>query len=197
MHTNISILIQSLKHNIKKKVVRITAQSKQNQLKKLKPLLNLRLYPVAITKHDGQADGKLHGNKTPFLMSTLTYHFYFQTRVSMALNRPLQNRCAELTVLLERATISELHTVFPILIDSIFGPQGSYSWGLRSTTADTNSLDFQTLHHFLSPLGPLFRAIYLLLRDPHVAYEFNVRFLPVGFSSLGFYLEMWRVIFFC
>lgn len=80
----------------------------------------------------------------------------------------------------DRASISELQTFFPILIDNIFGPQSTFNWGLRTTNADVNAQDFQTLQHFLSPFGPLFKVIYTLLRDPLIKYEFSIAYLPVG-----------------
>ncbi|KAJ8934157.1 hypothetical protein NQ314_013539 [Rhamnusium bicolor] len=57
--------------------------------------------------------------------------------VQHALGLPIRTRCAELTVLLDRGTLLELHSFFPILIDNIFGPQGTLSWGLRTTTGNT------------------------------------------------------------
>lgn len=73
----------------------------------------------------------------------------------------------------------ELHNFYPVLIDNIFGPQGTLSWGLRSTT-ETQTEDFRQLQHFLSPMGPMFKLIYTLLKDPNIKYEFCLTYLPVG-----------------
>ncbi|KAL1494759.1 hypothetical protein ABEB36_010305 [Hypothenemus hampei] len=120
----------------------------------------------------------------------------FMTNVHQALNNPIRTRCAELTVLLDRASLLELHNFFPILIENIFGPQGTISWGLRSIT-DGCGEDFRQLHHFLSPCGPLFRLIYILLKDPNIKYEFPLVYLPAKIkefldSSAGnpFYSEL-------
>ncbi|CAG9860561.1 unnamed protein product [Phyllotreta striolata] len=102
----------------------------------------------------------------------------FMAGIRHALNLPLRTRCAELTVLLDRGNLLELHSFFPILIENIFGSQGSISWGLRSTT-ESESEDFRQLHHFLSPCGPVFKLIYTLLKDPNIRYEFPLGCLPL------------------
>lgn len=107
----------------------------------------------------------------------------FMVAVQHALNQPIRTRCAELAVLLDRATLLELHNFFPILIDNIFGPQGTISWGLRTSTEE-NREDLRELHHFLSPCGPLFRLIYILLRDPNIKYEFSLTYLPTKIRQL-------------
>ncbi|XP_066260835.1 sphingomyelin phosphodiesterase 4 isoform X1 [Euwallacea similis] len=123
----------------------------------------------------------------------------FMLSVQQVLKLPIRNRCAELTVLLDRASLLELHNFFPVLIDNIFGPQGTDCWGLRATT-DGNLDDFRQLHHFLSPCGPLFRLIYTLLKDPNIKYEFSLSYLPVKVrqllelpSAYAFYSELMNI----
>ncbi|XP_060529009.1 sphingomyelin phosphodiesterase 4 isoform X2 [Cylas formicarius] len=101
----------------------------------------------------------------------------FMFGIQHALSLPLRRKCAELTVLFDRGTLLELHNIFPVLIDNIFGPQGTVCWWLRTTTEEQLE-DFQQLHHFLSPCGPLFNLIYTLLKDPSIKYEFPLTFLP-------------------
>lgn len=101
----------------------------------------------------------------------------FQACIQHALGLNIRTRCAELTVLLDRASLLELHTFFPVLIDNIFGPQGTVAWGLRTITEDTTG--FRELQHFLSPCGPLFKMIYTLLKDPNIKYEFPLTYMPV------------------
>ncbi|KAG5872702.1 hypothetical protein JTB14_008796 [Gonioctena quinquepunctata] len=101
----------------------------------------------------------------------------FLMRIQHALSLPIRTRCAELTVLLDRASLLELHNFFPVLIDNIFGPQGTLSWGLRTTT-DSQGEDFRQLQHFLSPCGPLFKMMYTLLKDPNIRYDFSLAYLP-------------------
>lgn len=54
------------------------------------------------------------------------------------------------------------------------------SWGIRNISSTNNVKDFEILHHFLGPLGPIFRLIYKLLTDCQVKYEFSVAHLPVS-----------------
>lgn len=82
--------------------------------------------------------------------------------------------------------MKDLHTVFPLLIDNIFGPHGTVCWELRSITANANPQDFQALQHFLSPLGPMFKIIYTLLRDPQLKFEFSLSYLPVSIIIISF-----------
>lgn len=103
--------------------------------------------------------------------------------VKHALNLPVPTRCAELTVLLDRASLLELHNFFPILIDNIFGPQGTVCWDLRTTT-EGKCEDFNQLHHFLSPCGPLFKVVYTLLKDPNIKYDFPLLYLPVRIKHI-------------
>lgn len=65
-------------------------------------------------------------------------------------------------------------------MESIFGTSGGLSWGLRNITPTSHPQDFVTLHHFLGPLGPVFRLIYKLLTDIQVKYEYSVTHLPVS-----------------
>ncbi|KAF5269701.1 hypothetical protein FQA39_LY08624 [Lamprigera yunnana] len=102
----------------------------------------------------------------------------FLSCLTQALNKPIQTRCAELTVLFDRATLKDLHSVFPILIDNMFGPHSSMCWGLRNITNVDQAQDFDALQHFLSPQGPLFKVIYTLLRDPLLKFTFSINFLP-------------------
>lgn len=102
-----------------------------------------------------------------------------------ALTLPIRTRCAELTVLFDRGSTLDLQNFFPLLIDNIFGPQGTVSWGLR-VARDVNE-DFRQLEHFLSPCGPVFKLIYTLLKDPSAKYDFPVMYLPVSNVSTFFF----------
>jgi hypothetical protein len=103
-------------------------------------------------------------------------------RVRRALTLPIRTRCAELTVLFDRGSTLDLQNFFPLLIDNIFGPQGTVSWGLR-VARDVNE-DFRQLEHFLSPCGPVFKLIYTLLKDPSAKYDFPVMYLPIKVQQI-------------
>lgn len=92
----------------------------------------------------------------------------------------MEARCRELTSLLSCGNIRDLQQIFPLLIDSIFGPRGTLCWSLRTVVVDNNTYEYNLLQEFLSPCGPLFKLIYNLLRESHVKYEFSVAFLPVS-----------------
>ncbi|KAJ8917730.1 hypothetical protein NQ315_005179 [Exocentrus adspersus] len=123
----------------------------------------------------------------------------FMFGIQHALGLPIRRRCAELTVLLDRGSLLDLHNFFPVLIDNIFGPHGTLSWDLRTIT-ETQSEDFRQLQHFLSPCGPLFKLIYTLLKDPNIKYDFSLSYLPAKIRQFlehsqghPFYSELIRV----
>lgn len=86
----------------------------------------------------------------------------------------------------DRGSTLDLQNFFPVLIDNIFGPQGTVSWGLR--VARHVNGDFRQLEHFLSPCGPVFKLIYTLLKDPSAKYDFPVMYLPVS----SHFFKMWN-----
>lgn len=86
--------------------------------------------------------------------------------------------------MIDRVSPMEWQNIFPILIDHIFGPQSTLSWGLRITSSSVNEQDFQAMRHFLSPTGPFFKLIYTLLRDPLVKYDFSAMYLPVSIFQI-------------
>ncbi|GJQ83344.1 hypothetical protein Trydic_g18129 [Trypoxylus dichotomus] len=103
----------------------------------------------------------------------------FMNQIYIALTKPIQSRCADLTALFQKGSLRDLQTVFPVLIDNIFGPQGTLSWDLRTITATVKSHDFLALQQFFSPCGPFFQLIYGLLKDSYIKYDFSVAILPM------------------
>ncbi|KRT82729.1 hypothetical protein AMK59_3136, partial [Oryctes borbonicus] len=108
----------------------------------------------------------------------------FMNQVYIALSKPIQSRCADLTILFQKGTLRDLQAVFPVLIDNIFGPQGTLSWDLRTITATVKSHDFHTLQQFFSPCGPFFQLIYGLLKDSYIKYDFSPAFLPMKVKQM-------------
>ncbi|KAK4875253.1 hypothetical protein RN001_011675 [Aquatica leii] len=124
----------------------------------------------------------------------------FLTCFTQALNRPIQTRCAELAVLFDRGSLKDLHSMFPTLIDNIFGPHSSMCWDLRNITNLEHHKEFDVLQHFLSPQGPLFKVIYTLLRDPMLKFNYSLNFLPSkvrasvdGSTVHPFYMDLIQV----
>lgn len=103
--------------------------------------------------------------------------------MSNALLRP-DTRCAELTLLFERATKQDLQTIFPILVDNIFGPHGTFHWNLRKIHAETHTTEYNSIMNFLKPEGVLFKQIYILLHDITIKYDFSLAYLPVSFYNI-------------
>lgn len=98
-------------------------------------------------------------------------------------------------MLFDRGTLKDIQRIFPVIIDSIFGPQGTMSWNLRSITSAKNPSLFQAVHFFLSPIGPLLRLVYLLLNDPTIRYDFNLGLLPVRKNDLALFNIYFITIF--
>ncbi|EDO39314.1 predicted protein [Nematostella vectensis] len=105
----------------------------------------------------------------------------FSKRVQASLQKPLNQKCEEISRLIDDSSIKELHNFFPDLLGSVFGYDGKPDWGLR--TILPNHREFEVLRLFLSPHGPLFRLLDKLQVDGHLKYEFYVRLLPAFDSN--------------
>lgn len=106
-----------------------------------------------------------------------------QKRFNHAMGCPINLRCAELTLMIDKCSSKDLQTLFPSLVENIFGTNGGVSWGIRNITAASPGNEFNTLVHFLGPLGPIFRLIYKILADTQIKYEYSLMHLPVSFSN--------------
>ncbi|XP_053988733.1 sphingomyelin phosphodiesterase 4 [Hylaeus anthracinus] len=105
-------------------------------------------------------------------------------RMQRYLNMPLVQRCKEIATLIEESSTTELHHVFPILIDSLFGTTDNIGWGLHSITFKKNPQEYEMLCNFLNPQGPVFSLCYKLLPDCYLKYNFPVSYLPVKIRSM-------------
>lgn len=112
------------------------------------------------------------------------YFFTFQGRFQAYLCLPLVQRCREIALLIDELSITELHYVFPILIDSLFGITDNVGWGLHSICLKRYPQEYEVLCNFLSPQGPLFSICYKLLPDCYLKYNFPVSYLPVSINEL-------------
>ncbi|CAG9760871.1 unnamed protein product [Ceutorhynchus assimilis] len=101
----------------------------------------------------------------------------FMLQVEQALSLPIGPRCAKLTVLIDRGSLLQLHSLFPVLVDNIFGVTGQLGWELRGITQE-RSMDFDQVRIFLSAGGPLFNLIYMLLSNENTKFDFPIRCLP-------------------
>ncbi|XP_022096197.1 sphingomyelin phosphodiesterase 4-like isoform X2 [Acanthaster planci] len=98
--------------------------------------------------------------------------------VMEACNKPMRQRCEEIGAFIQMSSSKELHSVYPLLLDSIFGYNQNPGWGLHAATQQTFRDDYRMLHEFLSPHGHLMTMVYKLQADPALRYEFPVSNLP-------------------
>ncbi|KAK5644338.1 hypothetical protein RI129_005638 [Pyrocoelia pectoralis] len=103
----------------------------------------------------------------------------FIANFGQALMKPLEERCADLTVFIDRANLKDLHSIFPMLIDGIFGPLSGECWDLRNIRENDPLKVFESVRQFLSPQGSIFKLIYSLLKDPLLKFSFNLNYLPM------------------
>ena len=105
-------------------------------------------------------------------------------RAEQALLAPtVWQRCEELGPVLLQCPNKELATIWPTLIDRIFGLGGGRGWGLGQITRSQSARDYTALASFLSATGPLLAAGERLLADPYIRYEFPVSRLSASVVS--------------
>nr|CAD7593781.1 unnamed protein product [Timema genevievae] len=71
-------------------------------------------------------------------------------RIQSALNLPTYECCFQIEHLLQECSMKDLQTVYPILVENIFGITNQIGWGLRSTYRDSKT-NYDTLLKFLDP----------------------------------------------
>ncbi|XP_067137470.1 sphingomyelin phosphodiesterase 4 [Centruroides vittatus] len=103
------------------------------------------------------------------------------------LEYPLPQRCSELTRLIGETSLKDLQTLYPLIIESLFGFSTSGTnihngWGLSRITSLNRQRDFESLRHFLGPDGPLLNLAYRLpiFGDGQLKYEFPFSCLPAS-----------------
>ncbi|XP_023230772.1 sphingomyelin phosphodiesterase 4-like [Centruroides sculpturatus] len=103
------------------------------------------------------------------------------------LEYPLPQRCSELTRLIGETSLKDLQTLYPLIIENLFGFSTSGTnihngWGLSRITSLNRQKDFESLRHFLGPDGPLLNLAYRLpiFGDGQLKYEFPFSCLPAS-----------------
>ncbi|XP_071502073.1 sphingomyelin phosphodiesterase 4-like [Diadema antillarum] len=91
---------------------------------------------------------------------------------------PVKTRCLELESLIKRSSSKDLHGVYPLILDAIYGLNGHQGWNLHDLSNYISREDFKALQDFLSPSGPVFSMVYKLQSDQYLRYEFPVDKLP-------------------
>uniref|UniRef100_A0A8C1ITD5 Sphingomyelin phosphodiesterase 4 n=1 Tax=Cyprinus carpio TaxID=7962 RepID=A0A8C1ITD5_CYPCA len=92
-------------------------------------------------------------------------------------NKPLHQRCHELSKIIDDYPAKELHAIFPWLVESVFGSlDGILSgWNLRFLQA--RSAEYNIAMDFLDPSGAMMKCVYKLQAEEY-KYEFPVSYLP-------------------
>uniref|UniRef100_A0A8C1HKX8 Sphingomyelin phosphodiesterase 4 n=1 Tax=Cyprinus carpio carpio TaxID=630221 RepID=A0A8C1HKX8_CYPCA len=97
-------------------------------------------------------------------------------------NKPLHQRCHELSKIIDDYPAKELHAIFPWLVESVFGSlDGILSgWNLRFLQA--RSAEYNIAMDFLDPSGAMMKCVYKLQAEEY-KYEFPVSYLPGPIKS--------------
>nr|CAD7457012.1 unnamed protein product [Timema tahoe] len=104
-------------------------------------------------------------------------------RIQSALNLPTYECCFQIEHLLQECSMKDLQTVYPILVENIFGITNQIGWGLRSTYRDSKT-NYDILLKFLDPQGPMFNVCYKLILNCYVKYVLPLSCLPVKIKKM-------------
>ncbi|XP_062272325.1 sphingomyelin phosphodiesterase 4 isoform X2 [Scomber scombrus] len=91
--------------------------------------------------------------------------------------KPLILRCQELVKIIDEYPAKELHTIFPWLVETVFGSLDGIiaGWNLRLLHSRSN--EYNIVLEFLNPSGPMMKLVYKLQAEEY-KYEIPVNYLP-------------------
>ncbi|XP_067861546.1 sphingomyelin phosphodiesterase 4 isoform X2 [Heptranchias perlo] len=94
-------------------------------------------------------------------------------------NKPLFQRCHDLSKVIEDYSPKELHLIFPWLMESVFGTHDGTiaGWNIRYLQGRMNPTDYTSVVEFLDPSGPIMKLVYKLQAEDY-KYEFPISYLP-------------------
>ncbi|RDD39003.1 Sphingomyelin phosphodiesterase 4 [Trichoplax sp. H2] len=102
-----------------------------------------------------------------------------EVRYSSICQKPLRERCQELTTLTTEYHIRELQHIFPQLVRDIFGCGKNHDWGIFSSHRVHDRWDTDTLENFLSPYdGGIFGMINKLERE-EIRFDYPLKNIPM------------------
>uniref|UniRef100_A0A8C0KHL6 Sphingomyelin phosphodiesterase 4 n=1 Tax=Canis lupus dingo TaxID=286419 RepID=A0A8C0KHL6_CANLU len=95
------------------------------------------------------------------------------------INKPFAQRCQDLVKVIEDFPAKELHTIFPWLVESIFGSLDGVlvGWNLRCLQGRVNPMEYSIAMEFLDPGGPMMKLVYKLQAEDY-KFDFPVSYLP-------------------
>ncbi|XP_062941701.1 sphingomyelin phosphodiesterase 4 isoform X2 [Cynocephalus volans] len=96
-----------------------------------------------------------------------------------SINKPFAQRCQDLVKVIEDFPAKELHTIFPWLVESIFGSLDGIlvGWNLRCLQGRVNPIEYSIAMEFLDPGGPMMKLVYKLQAEDY-KFDFPVSYLP-------------------
>uniref|UniRef100_A0A4W6BUG0 Sphingomyelin phosphodiesterase 4 n=1 Tax=Lates calcarifer TaxID=8187 RepID=A0A4W6BUG0_LATCA len=94
-----------------------------------------------------------------------------------ATTKPLHQRCQDLVKIIDDYPAKELHSIFPWLVESVFGSLDGIiaGWNLRLLHSRSN--EYNIVMDFLNPSGPMMKLVYKLQAEEY-KYEIPVNYLP-------------------
>ncbi|XP_007533843.1 sphingomyelin phosphodiesterase 4 isoform X2 [Erinaceus europaeus] len=96
-----------------------------------------------------------------------------------SLNKPFAQQCHDLVKVIEDFPAKELHTIFPWLVESIFGSLDGVlvGWNLRCLQGRVSPVEYSIVMEFLDPGGPMMKLVYKLQAEEY-KFDFPVSYLP-------------------
>uniref|UniRef100_A0A8C2VX85 Sphingomyelin phosphodiesterase 4 n=1 Tax=Chinchilla lanigera TaxID=34839 RepID=A0A8C2VX85_CHILA len=96
-----------------------------------------------------------------------------------SINKPFAQRCQDLVKVIEDFPAKELHSIFPLLVESIFGSLDGVlvGWNLRCLQGRVNPVEYGIVMEFLDPGGPMMKLVYKLQAEDY-KFDFPVSYLP-------------------
>ncbi|KAL4683618.1 hypothetical protein H8959_021312 [Pygathrix nigripes] len=96
-----------------------------------------------------------------------------------SINKPSAQQCQDLVKVIEDFPAKELYTIFPWLVESIFGSLDGVliGWNLRCLQGRVNPVEYSIVMEFLDPGGPMMKLVYKLQAEDY-KFDFPVSYLP-------------------
>ncbi|KAM7401542.1 hypothetical protein PAMP_016849 [Pampus punctatissimus] len=91
--------------------------------------------------------------------------------------KPLLQRCQDLVKIIDEYPAKELHTIFPWLVESVFGSLDGVIAGWNLRLLHPRSSEYNIVMDFLNPSGPMMKLVYKLQAEEY-KYEIPVNYLP-------------------
>uniref|UniRef100_A0A8C6T591 Sphingomyelin phosphodiesterase 4 n=1 Tax=Neogobius melanostomus TaxID=47308 RepID=A0A8C6T591_9GOBI len=91
--------------------------------------------------------------------------------------KPLLHRCQDLVKIIDEYPAKELHSIFPWLVETVFGSLDGIISGWNLRLLHSRSPEYNLVLDFLNPSGPMMKLVYKLQAEEY-KYEVPVNYLP-------------------